>query len=336
MRIVNLVEDTRGVPECVPQHGLSFYIETEDHCLLFDTGASEITWENARRLGADLTKVDTVILSHGHYDHAGGIQSFTDINPDARIYMLESASGEYFRKKPGNAGYKYIGIDPGIPTLPQVTLVRGDTEIDGELSLFTGVRGDHYRPDTGSVLKERKNGRYSADAFRHEQHLVIREGDRLVLFCGCAHTGILNILETFEKKYGRLPDVVIGGMHLNRPEDFTPEQEEELKALAADLAGTGCVFYTGHCTGIPAFRILKSVLGAQIQYVHCGQLVPVDTDEDFLEPNRPEPEPPAEPDLPQKPTKKKGRRSYMKAHRLFAWGTVVCFVMTMVTGYARK
>lgn len=334
MRIVNLVDDTRGVPECIPQHGLSFYIETEHHHLLFDTGASEITWENARRLGVDLSTVDTVIISHGHYDHAGGVQSFTDLNPNAKIYIQSAATGEYFRKKAGNAGYKYIGIDAGIPTLPQVEMISGDLVIDDELSLFTGVKGNQFKPDTGSVLKERKNGRYVADAFRHEQHLVIREGDELTLFCGCAHTGILNILDSFLKKYGTAPKTVIGGMHLNQPDPFTPEQEESLREMAEQLSGTGCVFYTGHCTGEPAFRILKSVLGTQIQYVRCGQMVPADTEEDFLEQRRPAPV--NVPETPSKPAVKKGKKTYMKMHRLFAWGTVVCFVMTMVTGYLKK
>ena len=225
-------------------------------------------------------------------------------------------------------------MDPGIPTLPQVKMITGDLVIDDELSLFTGVRGTRFKPDTGSVLQERKNGRYTADAFRHEQHLVIREGDDRTLFCGCAHTGILSILDDFRKKYGTLPKTVIGGMHLNKPDPFTPEQEESLRDMAEQLSGTGCVFYTGHCTGEPAFRVLKSVLGSQIQYVRCGQLVPADTEEDFLEQSRPAAV--SIPEMPSKPAVKKGKKTYMKMHRLFAWGTVVCFVMTMVTGYMKK
>ena len=123
-------------------------------------------------------------------------------------------------------------------------------------------------------------------------------------------------------------------MHLNQPDPFTPEQEDALREMAKQLSETGCVFYTGHCTGEPAFRILKSVLGTQIQYVRCGQMVPADTEEDFLEQRRPAPV--NVPETPSKPAVKKGKKTYMKMHRLFAWGTVVCFVMTMVTGYMKK
>ena len=334
MRIVNLVEDTFGVPECFPQHGLSFYIETDKHCLLFDTGASELTWKNAENLGVDLKKVDTVIISHGHYDHAGGVQSFVEINPDAKIYIQSSATGEFYRKHDGNNGYKYVGIDLGIPTLPQITLLNGDYTIDEELSLFTGVKGKRMKPDTSKILKERKNGRYVADSFRHEQYLVISEGDEKVLFSGCAHNGILNILDHFKSLYGCYPDSVISGLHLMKKDDFTPEEEEEIRALAKELGEISTEIYTAHCTGLPAFNILKKTLGPQIQYVHCGQLIPVDTDEDFLEDSRPVPRTP----VIAKPRSKfrKGSNTYMKAHHIFSWGTVICFVMTMVTGYMKK
>lgn len=334
MRIVNLIEDTPGIPECTPQHGLSFYVETENHCLLFDTGASEQTWKNAEKLGVDLKKVDTVIVSHGHYDHAGGVQSFVDINPDATIYMQTSASGEFFRKRKGNNGYKYIGIDPGIPTLPQVVLLDGDYTIDDELSLFTGVKGTRMKPDTKNVLKERKNGRFVADNFRHEQYLVITEGENKVLFSGCAHNGILNILDRFAAIYGCMPDSVISGLHLHKEDAFTPEEEAEIKDLAKELEAIPSVIYTGHCTGIAAYRILKDSLDTQIQYVHCGQLVPIDTDEDFLAKSRPKPA--SSVTGKTHSTFRKGSRTYMKAHRAFAWGTVICFFMTMVTGYMRK
>nr|MCR5032788.1 MBL fold metallo-hydrolase [Lachnospiraceae bacterium] len=87
MKIVNLIENTEGTSGCAYAHGLSFYVETKKHKLLLDLGPSEETLRNARHLGIDLTRVDTVILSHGHYDHSGGILPFTQINPHATIYM---------------------------------------------------------------------------------------------------------------------------------------------------------------------------------------------------------------------------------------------------------
>ena len=77
------------------EHGLSFYIETKKHKLLVDAGATNAFLENAGRLGVDLRLVDTMILSHGHYDHAGGILGFVQVNPTAKILMQSHAGGAY-------------------------------------------------------------------------------------------------------------------------------------------------------------------------------------------------------------------------------------------------
>ena len=96
LRIINLVENELGESGCEAAHGLSFYVETKNHKLLFDTSPSEVVIKNAQKLCVDLTTIDTVILSHGHYDHSGGILAFVEINPRAKIYMQHNASGEYY------------------------------------------------------------------------------------------------------------------------------------------------------------------------------------------------------------------------------------------------
>lgn len=92
---------------------------------------------NASAKKIDITKVDTVFLSHGHYDHSGGLLTFASANPSADIYMHENAGGEYYSFKEG--GERYIGIDKSILTLPNLHLINGNTVIDEELSVFTNV-----------------------------------------------------------------------------------------------------------------------------------------------------------------------------------------------------
>ena len=135
----------------------------------------------------------------------------------------------------------------------------------------------------------------------------------------------VTVFEALHKAGGVL---VYGIPEFRLPKAIVQKEVDTLKELGVEKV------YTGHCTGEPAFRILKSVLGSQIQYVRCGQLVPADTEEDFLEQSRPAAV--SIPEMPSKPAVKKGKKTYMKMHRLFAWGTVVCFVMTMVTGYMKK
>ena len=123
MRIINLVENTEGRAGCGAEHGLSFYIETEHHKLLMDTGQSGLFMQNAEKLGIDLTKVDTVVLSHGHYDHGGGILPFAEINRDAKIYVPEKAFGEYYSVSKAGEPH-YIGLAKEIRELPQVVPVE--------------------------------------------------------------------------------------------------------------------------------------------------------------------------------------------------------------------
>ena len=112
MKIVNLIENTEGKNGCAFAHGLSFYVETKKHKLLVDLGPSEETIRNAEILGIDLSKVDTVILSHGHYDHSGGILPFAKINDHAVIYMQESATDAYYADD-GRHIRAYIRIPDG-------------------------------------------------------------------------------------------------------------------------------------------------------------------------------------------------------------------------------
>ena len=91
MKIQNLVENEQGKNGCLAEHGLSVYLETGKHKLLVDTGATDAFLRNAEFLGIDLKEVDILILSHGHYDHGGGILTFSKINPRARIYIREDA-----------------------------------------------------------------------------------------------------------------------------------------------------------------------------------------------------------------------------------------------------
>ena len=84
MRIINLIENTEGKSECTYEHGLSFYIETENHKALLDLGQTDSSLKNAEMLGVDLKAIDTVVLSHGHYDHSGGMMAFAGMNMAAQ------------------------------------------------------------------------------------------------------------------------------------------------------------------------------------------------------------------------------------------------------------
>ena len=278
MRIINLVENELGNSGCEAAHGLSFYVETENHKLLFDSSPSDIVIRNAKMLGVDLTIVDTVILSHGHYDHSGGILPFVELNPRAKIYMQQNAGGEYYAFDGEEQGFRYIGIDKKILSLSQLQLLKGDTKIDDELQVFTVDNRAFPLPSTNKRLREFCNGQYIQDEFHHEQNLLLTADGKKILFCGCAHNGILNVMETLERKFGptSLPDFVIGGFHLMKRTEFSEADTAEVTEIANRLRAYKAHFATCHCTGLPVFNQMKEIMGDQLSYVRSGDEVLVE------------------------------------------------------------
>ena len=270
MRIVNLVENTLGPCGCEAEHGLSFYIETEHHKLLMDCGKSDMFLRNAERLGIDLTQVDTVVLSHGHYDHTGGVLAFASLNPSARIYLSAAAAGEYYSMV---GGAHYIGIDKRILDLPGYCPVEGELQIDEELFLFSGVTGNRCPAKGNLHLKELVNGEMLQDRFLHEQYLVIRQGGEDILLSGCAHRGILNILDRYRELFERDPALVLSGFHTMQADGYSEEDLMQVREIALALQGCRAMFYTGHCTGEVPCAVMKEIMGEQLEILYSGMTI---------------------------------------------------------------
>ncbi len=272
MKIINLIENTEGRSECLFEHGLSFYIETESHKTLLDLGQTDSSLKNAKRLGINLNEVDTVVLSHGHYDHSGGLIPFTKINDHAAIYMQSSASGDFYAYD-GDNRYRYIGIDKRILMLSQLRLLKGDYVIDDELELFTIKNRTYSLPFTNKRLLIKTACGFVPDDFCHEHFLVVKDKEHTILMSGCAHNGILSILDTYREKYGNLPDIVISGFHLMVKRNYRDNELQEVRFIAKELKKYQIKFYTCHCTGIPAFEEMKKIMGNQLKYVHSGEQI---------------------------------------------------------------
>lgn len=271
MKIINLIEDSKGVENCHYEHGLSFYIETEKHKLLLDTGATDAFLQNADKLDIDLTEVDTVIISHGHYDHTGGILVFAAVNPNAKIYIQKSAQGKFYNYR--NQEEKYIGMDERVSSLPQVVFLEGDLKIDEELSVFTNVTGRKLWPKGNEILKKKCGNEFLQDDFCHEQYLVISEGEERVLLSGCAHNGILNVLEKYTELYENFPTHVISGFHMMKKSEYTEEDVRMIEETAHILSRMDTKFYSGHCTGDYPLEILQGILKEKLTEIHSGERI---------------------------------------------------------------
>lgn len=270
--IRNLIEDTNGTCPVKAEHGLSFLVETRKHRYLLDTGASDKTWDNADTLGENVTDVDAVVLSHGHYDHTGGLMGLVRRGYRGPVYMRDNADRLYYNLREYE---KYIGIDSEIRNLPGFILTprEGITEVDETLSLFSGVNGTRFEPEGNRTLYEKKDGKFFRDSFEHEQYAVLREDARSVLVSGCAHKGIVNILERYRELYGSYPDAVVSGFHMMNADGYDDAAVSRIREVAKELAATGVTFYTGHCTGIAAYEQMKPILRDKLMYVHAGDCV---------------------------------------------------------------
>ncbi len=261
MRITALAENTtkRGLKTV---HGLSLYIETGGRRLLFDLGPDETLFENSRALGIDLTKVDTVIVSHGHNDHGGALAAFLDINNTARVYVQRKAFEKHYSMH--GPEKESIGLDARLADHPQVVLLDGDHSIDDELRLFT-VSDTSKCYSTANDTLFQENGK---DDFSHEQNLLI-SGERSVMIIGCGHTGIVNIME---KAAGYRPALCVGGFHLFNPSAKKTVPYELLDRISEKLGTYATCFYTCHCTGMEAFAYL-SERNENVRYLSCGDSI---------------------------------------------------------------
>ena len=270
MKVTTLLENKTTCDTLRCEHGLSLYIETERHKILFDSGASDAFWENAKALGIDLTQVDIAFLSHAHNDHCGGLLTFLAGNGTAKVYLQKESFGDYYVVTPEKR--EFIGLDPKLHEYAgRFVMAEGVTKIDDELTLFSGIRTHELLSEANATLRERVGEEYPRDAFRHEQDLLVTENGKTALFAGCAHSGIVNILNRAEEILDRAPDYVFAGFHLYNPTLGQSEPRSLVDAVGERLRALKDTRYvTGHCTGDDAYAWLREKLGGRLAYMATG------------------------------------------------------------------
>lgn len=262
MKITSLLENTTTNEQFKVEHGLSLFIETDNRKILFDMGQSDLFAENAKTLGIDLAEVDIAVLSHGHYDHGGGLAKFLKVNDHAPVYVTAKAFEPHY-----NGKEKYIGLNTALQGNDRLKMIRETTpltESNCEETRLTLSSCNHRirRYNLGSFgLNVCRCGEFLPDDFTHEQYLLIEEKGKRVLISGCSHKGILDIAEWFA------PDVLVGGFHFSKlPLD------ETLAGYARQLAEHDTLFITCHCTGREQYEYMKKYM-SRLEYLSCGQSI---------------------------------------------------------------
>ena len=269
MLIKTLVENTTISDEFNAEHGLSLYIETKKNKILFDLGASPLFVRNAEKLNVDLSKIDLVVISHGHQDHGDGLEAFFQHNNKANIYVHKKAFDKHYSRNI-NGEQVYIGLDRRLMSNDRFVFTEDYLQIDEELELFSNVRGAKLIPSGNQSLLMESDTLYVQDDFAHEQSLIITESDKKVLVAGCAHKGIVNIIDHYKYMFKTFPSHVIGGFHLNNPVVNKCEDPDLVMKIGNYLKRTNQQYYTCHCTGIEPYHRLKGIMGEKIQYLGTG------------------------------------------------------------------
>ncbi|MCK4341912.1 MAG: MBL fold metallo-hydrolase [Phycisphaerae bacterium] len=253
LRITVLAENCTGQRHLLAEHGWALWIEADDRKILFDTGQGLALAHNAERLGVGLESTDAVVLSHGHYDHVGGLAAELSRFAGANLYAHPAAFRLRFsRRGPSGAQSASPPIHDADQLRHQVarlilsltpTAVTDGVWVTGEIPR----RHAFEEPDGGFYLNE---ARTQPDPLLDDQALYIESRRGLVVVLGCAHAGVVNTLDYVLELTGRdRIHAVLGGMHL-----LHANEARIIETVAALRRYDVQVVAPAHCTGGPATR----------------------------------------------------------------------------------
>jgi len=275
MKITTLVEDTATKPKLIAEHGLSMLIETGENSILFDTGQLFALFYNARILNIDLSKVDKIVLSHGHYDHTGGLKKILSRTGSVDVYAHPDIfAPKYAKDKERN---RYIGIPYKREELEskgavfylskEPLRITDNITTTGEIKRITDFEAIS---DNLCVMRA---GRLVRDDLLDDQALMIRANDDdIVVVLGCTHAGLVSTLQHISELTGDVPiSMIIGGTHLLHSSACRIKRTiDALKGFDVKKVATS------HCTGRRASAMFLEAFGCNFIENHVGTQIALD------------------------------------------------------------
>jgi 7,8-dihydropterin-6-yl-methyl-4-(beta-D-ribofuranosyl)aminobenzene 5'-phosphate synthase len=269
LEIVVLAENTVRRAGLLGEHGLAFWINADGRRLLFDTGQGKVLQENARQLGILLGGIEAVAVSHGHYDHTGGLHTALERARRANIYLHPAGLHKKYARQ-DKPPHRSIGIPSpdeqsirhrarNLTWTTQPTEIVPGVWVTGEIPRMTD-----YEDAGGPFYTDRTCTQ--PDPLADDQALYVESANGIVVLLGCAHAGVVNTLEYVSRITGRKRiHAVLGGMHLLRASrrriEATGDALERFKVR---------VIAPGHCTGVAAVAYLWNRFPSQVNECAAG------------------------------------------------------------------
>lgn len=233
------------------EHGLSFLIENKEK-ILFDTGQTfDVLSHNMQILDEKFVDISKIVISHGHYDHTGGLQGITKLS-NAEIFAHPSIFDEKYKKTETEA--KYIGAPFKENDLPGISLSKESIEISKNIFTTGQINRTFDFENVSNVFQKKVGNKFSHDEIPDDQSLIIKTPVGGVVVLGCNHSGLLNTIEHSKDVIGDDVFLVLGGTHLVSADD------NRLTLTIEYLKKYGITLFGFHCTGDYASYKLRSGL----------------------------------------------------------------------------